>query len=263
MKQPNFLILGVQKAGTTYLSGKLRNHKDVFVSDPKEILFFQKNNLQQEDFKEYLEKYFSSVKQEKYINESSAIYLQWPNALENIQKYLGTNIKIIVCLRQPTDRAVSFYLHNYKKGRFNGDESILTVGDDIRLSPVKSSFYSPYIENCLKIFGRKNVCFLLFDDLLKSPVEFLNHAAEFLDIEPIQSINKIAVNKGFELIWKDDCLTLNKGIEGKPTPRFNQYTLSQLHAFFLEDIDKTSELIGRDLSDWKKLPVFIDKQTNW
>lgn len=263
MKRPNFLIVGVQKAGTTYLSGKLRNHKDVFVSDPKEILFFQKNNLQQEDFDRYLEKYFSSVKEEKFINESSAIYLQWPNALENIQKFLETDIKIIICLRQPTDRAISFYLHNYKKGRFNGNESILTVGEDIRLSPVKSSFYASYIEKCLNIFGQDKVSFQLFDDLLRSPADFVKQATDFLDIEPLESISEKAVNKGFELIWKNDSLTLDKGIEGKPIPRFDLETLSQLHAIFFEDIDKTAKLVERDLSHWKKMPEFTDKQKNW
>jgi hypothetical protein len=264
MKKPNFLIIGVQKAGTTYLSGKLKNHLDVFVSDPKELLFFQKTDIGEQDFNTYLECYFSKVNQKKYINESSAIYLQWPNALENIKKFLGTDIKIIVCLRQPTDRAVSFYLHNYKKGRFSGSESILDVAKgDIRLSPVESSFYAPYIQKLLHLFKPDNISFQLFDDLLDSPQDFVNQATDFLSISQLPKINEKAVNKGFELVWENDSLTLNKGMEGKETPVFDKSTLEKLHSIFQEDIDKTAKLIGRDLSHWKEMPEFSAKQKNW
>jgi SpoVK/Ycf46/Vps4 family AAA+-type ATPase len=35
VRKPNFLIFGVQKAGTTFLAKHLAEHPDVFFSDPK------------------------------------------------------------------------------------------------------------------------------------------------------------------------------------------------------------------------------------
>jgi len=262
-KKPNFLIVGVQKAGTTYLCGRLAKHKEIFFSEPKELLFFQKGNITQESYENYLRDYFSNVQNEKYIGEGSTIYLQWSNALENIQKYLDKNIKIIVCLRQPTDRALSFYLHNYKKGRFDGREDILSVGDDVRLSPVLSSMYADDIKRWIDVYG-DNISFQLFDDLLTSPTQFVKDATDFLNLDPMENVSESAVNKGFSLVWKDEVLTLNsKPKEGAVLPTFTMGQLEKLHALFLEDIEKTEKLIGRSLSHWKEMPEFTAKQKNW
>ena len=37
---PNFLIIGAQKSGTSWLSECLREHPDVYISEQKEIYFF-------------------------------------------------------------------------------------------------------------------------------------------------------------------------------------------------------------------------------
>jgi hypothetical protein len=262
MRKPNFLVVGVQKSGTTYLCGRLGRHKDIYFSNPKELLFFQKKDISDTMFHGYLKEYFEEATHEKYVGEGSVIYAQWPNALENIQKFLDKDIKIIICLRQPTDRALSFYLHNYKKGRFDGTEDILTVSDNIRLSPVKSSLYAKDVKRWIDAYG-DNVSFQLFDDLLASPTQFLRDATDFLGLEPFAKVDEKAVNKGFSLIWKDDELTLNIESTDKILPTFSMEKLEALHQLFLEDIDETEKLISRDLQHWKKMPEFTEKQKNW
>jgi len=37
---PSFICVGAKKCGTTWLSEALREHPDIFVSNPKEIGFF-------------------------------------------------------------------------------------------------------------------------------------------------------------------------------------------------------------------------------
>ncbi len=77
------------------------------------------------------------------------------------------------------------------------------------------------------------------------------------------SVSEKVVNKGFELFWHEGYLTLNETITGKPTPKFSKKTLIELHEIFIEDIEKTSKLINRDLSHWNKLPTFTEKQKKW
>lgn len=43
MKNPNFFIIGAPKCGTTALSEYLREHPQVFFSDPKELSFFNED----------------------------------------------------------------------------------------------------------------------------------------------------------------------------------------------------------------------------
>lgn len=265
MPIPNFLIPGVQKSGTSYLCSILSKHSSIYLSNPKEPLFFQRTDLTSERFKKYSKNYFSNVKNELWIGEGSTVYFQWPNALKNIRKYLGSKIKIIICLRHPTDHAISFYFHNYRKGRFNGNERIGEIDADIRLSPVLTSMYSTHIERWLEIY-KNDIIFLLFDDLLESAEKFVRQATDFLNVRPIVKHDPKAVNKGFKLVYRNGKLTLEGTINenvNKATPAFSNTELEDLHANFLDDINKTEKLIGRSLPNWKKMPDFQAKQKKW
>lgn len=262
IRSPNFLVVGAQKCGTSYLCAMLARHPYVFHSNPKEPLFFQKLGLMSSDFEAYLSTYFAEAGNEPWVGEGSTVYFQWPNALENIKAHLGNDIKIIVSLRHPTDRAVSFYLHNVRKGRFNGDERIASVGKDVKMSPVLSSFYASHAERWLEAYG-DNVLFLTFDELRDSPVGFVGRATEFLGIKPVSTLKDEAVNKGFDLVWSDDTLRLDQPLDdGRPTPRFALSELEDLHALFQDDVSRTESLLGQRLDSWKSMPEFTDRRVS-
>lgn len=263
IRQPNFLVIGAQKAGTTYLCAALARHSDVFHSEPKEPLFFQKAHVNAESFGNYLQTYFSGARDELRIGEGSTVYFQWPNALKNIRACLGDEIKVIISLRHPTDRAVSFYLHNLKKGRLTGTERICDTGTDVRSSPMLSSMYASHLERWLEAFGEQ-VKILRFDDLLAEPIRFVEQATSFLGLSVPKAINEAAVNKGFGLAWRDDRLTLDTtGPPNQRTPSFSMSELEDLHALFIDDIEKTEALLGVSLVAWKQMPDFTAKQSGW
>lgn len=263
IRRPNFLVVGAQKCGTSYLCAMLARHPSVFHSDPKEPLFFQKPGLTRSDFDTYLSTYFAAAKDEPWVGEGSTVYFQWPNALKNIRAHLGTETKIIVSLRHPTDRAVSFYLHNLRKGRINGDEPIASVGKDVKMSPILSSLYSHHAERWLEAFG-DNITFLIFDDLLASSTDFVRQATSFLGIASPEEGKREAVNRGYGLAWTEGGLTLEKPLkDGRPSPKFTITELEDLHSLFLEDVSRTEKLIGRRLEAWKAMPDFKERQSAW
>ena len=52
------------------------------------------------------------MKDEKAIGESTVLYLYYyKNAINNIKHYLGEDVKIIIMLRNPADRAYSAFQH--------------------------------------------------------------------------------------------------------------------------------------------------------
>jgi hypothetical protein len=121
MKLPNFLVVGAHKSGTTSLYNYLKQHKEIYLSDRKEGLFFsdikpfegigseQYNKTLLKDFNEY-KKLFENVNNEKAIGDVSPDYLYfYENSIKNIKKYLGDNVKIIIILRNPIERAYSNY----------------------------------------------------------------------------------------------------------------------------------------------------------
>lgn len=262
-RRPNFLVAGAQKCGTSFLCAALAEHPEVFHTEPKEPLFFQRRDVTHDSFSRYLDTFFKHAGNQSRVGEGSTVYFQWPRALGNIRRHLGDELKIIVCLRHPTDRAVSFYLHNLRKGRFTGTERIARVGKDVQLSPVLSSMYSTHIARWLDVFGT-NVRFLLFDDLVRAPETFVAKGTDFLELARSGTIKGTAVNKGFPLAWRDGFLEVDAPLgPGQVAPRFSRPELEDLHASFLDDIDKTASLSGLSLHEWKSMPTFTARQNAW
>ncbi|HDL01569.1 MAG TPA: sulfotransferase, partial [candidate division Zixibacteria bacterium] len=122
---PNFLIAGASKSGTTSLHSYLKQHPMIFMP-VKESRFFVSEifeNLSPKDPRyEHIIKYtifnyydyvklFENVNNEHAIGEAGTLYLYYYKiAISKIKKYLGNN-KIIIILRNPTDRAFSAYMH--------------------------------------------------------------------------------------------------------------------------------------------------------
>lgn len=123
-KLPNFLIVGAAKSGTSSLHNYLNQHPEVFMPSynsegmkVKEPRFLIKDLVQHRlhngiwTLEEYQD-LFSDVKNEKSIGESTVLYLYYyKDAIKNIQRYLGREVKIIIMLRNPIDRAYSAFQH--------------------------------------------------------------------------------------------------------------------------------------------------------
>ena len=118
MNKPNLLIVGAAKSGTTSLHHYLDQHDEVFMSKHKEPHFLINNEEGVNKIPNGINKYrdyirlFDNSKNYKYRGESSVMYLQFPEiTIKNIIKYLDDDIKIIIMLRNPIDRAFSGYQH--------------------------------------------------------------------------------------------------------------------------------------------------------
>lgn len=105
MKSPDFIVVGAQKSGTTYLYNLLVQHKDILPAITKEVHYFDNNIEKGVDW--YLYHFpFRFNNKEKITGESSPYYLYHPLAAERIYNF-NHNIKIIIILRNPVDRALS------------------------------------------------------------------------------------------------------------------------------------------------------------
>lgn len=112
---PDFLIIGAQKSGTTSLYEYLREHPHVIPASKKEIHFFDtkfyKGNR-------WYQSHFPKRKEltNKITGEASPSYLFYPNSAKRIYNLIP-DVKLIVLLRNPVDRAISSYFHQQQKGR--------------------------------------------------------------------------------------------------------------------------------------------------
>ena len=123
---PDFLIVGAQKCGTSSLYRNLVRHPSIVPAFVKEVHFFDnsRNYFQKgvgwykAHFPSLLYKYYIThiCKNDFITGEASPFYLFHPHALRRISELLP-EVKIIVILRNPVDRAYSHYHHEVEKGR--------------------------------------------------------------------------------------------------------------------------------------------------
>jgi hypothetical protein len=257
---PNFIIAGEQKAGTGYLYANLRHHPQVFMTPVKEPLFFSRPNFDWNNLSGYLREHFGTARNERWVGEASASYFHAEKAAPRIKEAFGSEMKFIVCLRHPTEKAVSLYLHNYRRRRLRGDEGLWWGVENTPFPIRKFTSHSEECARFLDLFGSANVQFLLFDTLRSSPSAFVEAALSFLGLTAVRAPVPRVVNKGNDLRWDGENLTIadtELPSAEQVRPRFRKAELELLHESFQKDVERTERVTGLDLSRWKSFPFIV------
>ncbi|NEQ76710.1 MAG: sulfotransferase domain-containing protein [Okeania sp. SIO2C9] len=198
MKLPTFLIIGVQKAGTTSVYGYLKEHPQVYMSPIKETNFFAtdwENNTEKKpdtgtrkrinSWERYCE-LFMNVKDEIAIGEASPNYLvNYETSSEMIQRYVP-NVKMIAILRNPVDRAYSDYLMHLRDGINVGKVRSLSEQVKFRAdssSTIKKGLYYSPIKHYLDTFDREKLKIILHDDLTKDSLTVMQEIYRFIGVD--------------------------------------------------------------------------------
>lgn len=202
---PNLLIAGVVKGGTTSLFSYLSFHPDICSSSVKETCYFSTYRYGQLDyryrqsadpFKQYKE-YFSHCQKQKYVMEATPGYFEGGlSVAQKIKDQLGEDIKVIVILREPIDRLISFF--NFKKSMMEIDkdlslEEYLSSCHSIPIHErkkqenniywgINGGFYSDYLDDWITAFG-SSLKIVFFDDLKSDPKLLSQNICSWLDIE--------------------------------------------------------------------------------
>ena len=191
---PNFLIIGTQKAATTWLARCLGEHPDVFMSEPKELYFF----THLEKGLNWYKAHFNECSGEAAVGEASPGYIIHPEVPERIKAILGNDVKIIVSLRHPVDRAYSAFGHFRREGTVpaGADFRSLFLQDDLKLR--SRGYYYTDLKHYLTLFNRKQVLVLIYDEVNADNHKAMIDCFRFLEVDPQfvpKSLNA-RVNKG-------------------------------------------------------------------
>ena len=290
---PNFLIIGPSKSGTTSLYEYLNSHPEVYMSPVKEAKFLVSESIQdrlkrkneEADVISSLEDYvdlFSGVQNEKAIGEVSPQYFRLHNeAIEAIQEYLR-DVKIIIPLRNPVDRAFSAYTHLVRDGKetLSFEESL--THEKKRMENNWGGMWA-FTGNGMcyervKAFQENfsDVTVVLLVNLKKDSETFISNLYSTLSVDPnfrpdmsvrynvsgvpksrkmhsllsnppnwVRKLSHILTPKSFreKLRRKMRDSNLDK-------PKLDPQTRKKLQGVFREDVKKLSALLERDLMHW-------------
>jgi len=205
-KLPNLVIAGVVKGGTTSLFSYLSMHPKICSSSVKETCFFSRYRYGQWDrryheirdpFQHYCNYFRHCTEEDAYILEATPGYFEGgAKVSQAIQETLGTDVKVLIILRDPVERLLSFF--KYKKSMLEISDS-LTLSEYIRLCHelpiaeksrqendkywgIEGGYYARYITDWFDSFG-ENLKIVFFDTLSEDPGLLLECVCQWLELD--------------------------------------------------------------------------------
>lgn len=276
MTLPNFLIVGAAKAGTTSLYEHFRAHPEIFMPRLKEPRFFCYGGTGGDDRLKFpvqtraeYEALFAEGAGAKARGEASVHYLTQEPAAARIRALLP-DVRLIASLRNPVDRAYSVYQMNRRNRGANADR---TFAEAIRDDPNLRDGYHAHLERFFALFPRERIAIILLEDLEAAPRRTVRGLFEFLDVDPAftPDVAKVA-NPGGEprikalhgllsdrrliaasrRVLPEALIAPLKALRARnlakrPLPEADRRAASDV---FRDDVLRTQDLIGRDLSHW-------------
>jgi hypothetical protein len=211
----NFLIIGVQKGGTTALFDYLGDYADLALSREKELHFFddETQDWAAPDYDAYHARFDDSAG--RPLGEATPIYSYWPGALERIATY-NPAMKLILVLRDPVERAWSHWRMEYARGvereRFarcirQGRQRLFDAepwGFHREFSYVERGFYGEQVERILTLFPREQLLILTSAGLESDPAVALASVRAFLGLPPGQAPTPRRVHVGQEMDYPSE-----------------------------------------------------------
>lgn len=254
---PDFLIVGAQKSGTSFLYQNLASHSEVARANFKEIHFFDNNfekgiNWYRSHFPTTIE---MMLRGERITGEASPYYLYHPHAARRIASVLA-NVKLIILLRDPVDRAISHYSHevNYTGAEdlpmeeaFDREpERLQGEKEKLKEDPYYRSFnhqhysyldrgnYSKQIKRYKDNFKEENIKIIKSGRMFKKPQYVFKKINNFLGIRT-------------ETLETKDKVNSSKYDKNK-----NPETISMLKEYYKEEKKKLSNEFGLDFDEAKR-----------
>ena len=279
-------IVGAPKAGTTSLHYYLNEHPEILMSSLKEPDFFShqdilEQGLYYENSKiNTIQKYhnlFNESHEAKIFGDSSVSYLFYPEVSKRIKEY-NSKAKIVIMLRNPTDRAFSHYLMDFRLGlvseRF---EDVFHKKQGLKFQQyfLLGNYYSQ-VKRYINEFSKENIHLIWYSDFKKDAEKEIKKLFKFIDVNSDYKVNfKTVYNRSFvpknniiriiySVVWfrklilffiSPKIVRFFKSIlfikENKP--RITAKTRRILAEYYKDDISKLEKLLSTNLSEWKKL----------
>ncbi len=249
----DFVVAGVQKAGTTAIHDFLAQHPHIALLRDQALHFFDKEEhfgssptgpFTEPDYGILLGN-FDPGWRWRVAGEVTADYLYYPRALERIARY-NPKMKLIISLRNPVERAFSQWNMRRDKG-----QEPLTFLDAIKRDQeigiwqgprgnayLARSLYAPQLEKVSQLFPREQVFIIKYENFRTDPFPLLDRMFDFLGVPRKSRLKNKQRNVG--------------SYSRKLTSEEREYA----GGIFDEDIAKIEALLGWDCPDWRfKTPV--------
>jgi len=275
MNTIDFVCVGPQRTGTTWLDKMLREHHNLSLPQGvKETRFFDQYYERGYD---WYASYFSNVCAGDLVGEVAPTYFDSPEVHLRISDS-SPDCLIFVTLRDPAERAWSLFLHHLRKARVPRN---FWKASKLKPSIVRAGKYARHVRRWKEVFGHQQVIYLFMEDIRDRPSEVLEYIQNTLGVECMKppetrdkSVNSTSMPR-FPWLARGAAFLASKlhkygfhglvniareaglkslvytGGEGR-IPSMPSSLRTSLLEEYEEDILFLEEETGRDLSDWRR-----------
>ena len=201
-KAPDFIIIGGARCGTSSLYQYLKRHPQVLLPHKKELHFFDQDSNFNKGVNWYLAQFPSITDREDLqTGEATPSYLEYPQIAARM-KALFPQVKLIVLLRNPVQRSVSWHyhqlVHGFRKGNLEAaieremeqlagltESELRTMG---RTAPnnILGGLYVYRLQTWMSLFPRDQILLLKSEAFWQEPAETMKQVFAFLGLPPLQ-----------------------------------------------------------------------------
>ena len=210
---PDFLVIGAQRAGTTWLHSALRQHPELWLPPVKELHYFDQIGKPRGweecrsrfrgrlgssppvglwDFRYFFGKrsddWYASLFRKAQLKglvagELTPAYAILTDELFRRIQRMNSHIKLIFIMRDPVERSWSAVNNALRKGRLNGALTVETALRRARQPRLRArSIYIDTIRRVESIFPVDQLHYCFFEDLAQRPTKFLSDILLFLGV---------------------------------------------------------------------------------
>lgn len=178
---PDFLCIGVQKTGTSWLYENLRIQSEIFMPDRKELDYFSNPHRFYSYPLSHYSDYFTHAKNK--IKGEASPYCDLPIKRIRFIRNIMPEVKLIIILRNPVDRIWSaglMHLVRARQRKFNEIQESEFLHFLERNEIFQQGVYSEILKNWRAIFPKEQLLIVFYDDLVNNPKLFLQNILRFI-----------------------------------------------------------------------------------
>ncbi len=178
---PNFIHIGPGKSGSTWLHEVLCTHPQAYLSPAKDLYYFSRYYDRGSGW--YAQQFSGATDDQPVVGEVCPDYLSSPLAAERIHETLGSDVRLMVTLREPAERAWSSFLYLDKHGLAAPTFRETVEREHLLLDEGR---YATQLRPFVERFGPDAIKVALFDDLQADPQAFLDDTTDWLGIDRLE-----------------------------------------------------------------------------
>lgn len=279
----SFIGIGAQKCASTWVSNVLRSHPDIAMPQQEPLDFF---SYSYENGFRWYESQIASAAPRSCRGEMSQSYFHEQPVIDRVksyQNYINSDLKIVVSLRNPVERALSQHRHLVRLGRIPTED--LSFESAFASNPTyqNQGMYYHHLSRWIESFGKDRIHVILMEDIREDPSTVARELYRFLEVSDDSvptdlhktrnksyvprsrqldavrtSVSKTMRALGAHGIWRaagnlglrNLYRRFNHQSSSQVIPDPKPETLIELRSKFAKDVRQLSQLLDRDLTAW-------------